>query len=156
MQLVTRVWMTAALGVTLVLGLSLGILLDRFALTTPETHVVSEPAEAAGGGRGREARSDRTDNRRHREPLLDRLTRELELTSVQHDSLETVLSANRERARASWRDWRGQYDAMREEFRDDIRAVLSDAQSTEFDEMLARDEERRQERRRRQSDGRRR
>ena len=141
----SRGWMGAALGLTLVVGVSLGVALDRFVLTTPEAYV--EADTEASDARGND-RSENADGGRHRERLLTRLARELELTAPQQAEVETVLANNRERADSFWKESRGGYRALREELRDAIRAVLTDDQSERFNQMLARDEERRQQRRR--------
>lgn len=149
----SRGWMAATLGMSLVVGASAGVMLDRFVFTTPEQHVDSGMAAEAGDEPAEDPDSrtgDRSDERR-REPLLDRLTRELELTEAQRADLDDVLASNRERARQYWKESRGQYDALREEFREAIRGVLTDEQRTRFNEMLARSQQRRDERRRRQT-----
>lgn len=143
----SRGWMGAALGLTLVVGVSLGVALDRFVLTTPEAHVAADPPARAEGDASRSGNANGGSSR-HREPLLTRLTRELELTADQQADLEAVLASNRERADSFWKQSRGGYRSLREEFRDAIRAVLTDDQRERFNAMLTRDEERRQQRRR--------
>jgi len=134
----SRGWMATALGLTLVVGVSAGVALDRFVLTTPEVHL---PADRSSRG----SRTDtRNDDGRHGGSLLTRLTRELDLSTDQHEQLEAVLAGNRERADAYWKTSRGEYAALREEFRTAIRGVLTDAQREQFNRLLQRDEERRQ------------
>jgi hypothetical protein len=153
MMAASRGWIAATLGLALVVGLSAGVLLDRFVLTGLEMRVASGPraAERDGARDSQDASRDRGDDR-HREPLLDRLTRELQLSEAQTRDLEQVLASNAERARQYWSQSRGQYDALREEFREAIRGVLTDEQRARFDDMLTRGQQRRDERRRRQSD----
>lgn len=134
----SSVWMAAALGLTLVVGVSAGVALDRFVLTTPEAHLPANRSPRAT------TTDTRDDDGRHGERLLTRLTRELELTAEQHDQLEAVLANNRERADAYWKTSRGEYTALREEFRAAIRSVLTEPQREQFNQLLQRDEERRQ------------
>jgi Spy/CpxP family protein refolding chaperone len=120
--------MWATLSLALVLGMSLGILLDRFVLD----------------------RNDSRTQRRHTDGsdrFLTKLERELDLSSEQKAQLEKVLSANRQKARDFWKQTRGSYAELREEFRQEIRTVLTPEQQKRFDEMMAEEDARRRERR---------
>jgi Spy/CpxP family protein refolding chaperone len=120
--------MWATLSLTLVLGMSLGILLDRFVLD----------------------RDDSRTQRRHRDGsdhFLTKLERELDLSSEQKAQLEKVLAANRQKARDFWKHTRGSYAELRQEFRQEIRTVLTPEQQKRFDEMMAKEDARRRERR---------
>jgi len=125
MKPASRTWMWASLVLTLIVGVGIGVAVDRVAL------------ERAG---------DRGDRRDRGERLSARLARELDLTSEQQAKVEAVLAANRERARQFWRESQASYETLRQEFRQDIRALLDPEQLARFDEMVRRDDERRRRR----------
>ncbi len=118
----SRRWMWLSLVSTLVLGMSLGVLVDRLVLD------------------GRDDRTERSRSQRdHREGLMARLDRELGLSEEQQESLEKLLAGNRERARAFMKQTRNSYAQLREEFRSEIRILLSPDQRKRFDAMLSRE-----------------
>jgi uncharacterized membrane-anchored protein YhcB (DUF1043 family) len=104
--------MWATLLLTLILGMSLGIVLDR-SLT------------------GQRQQGDR------RTSFKDMLESELELSSEQKEELEKVLTANRARADDFWKQTRSSYGELRQEFRRLIRALLNPEQQQRFDAMMA-------------------
>jgi uncharacterized membrane-anchored protein YhcB (DUF1043 family) len=120
--------MWAALGLTLVLGVGLGVVLDRVVLDAPrhESHA--------------------RDLRERDQQLLERLVRELGLTPEQRGRLDRVLDANRGRAHAFWKQTRGSYAELRAEFRRDIRGLLDPKQQRLFDQIAAREDREREER----------
>ena len=120
MSMRSRKWMWVTLLLTLVLGISLGILLDRFVLNTGEND--------SGSNHDRRSRSER---------FIERLDNELNLSPEQKASLENVLDANREKADAFWEETRNSYAELRKEFREDIRALFAPEQQKLYDEMLA-------------------
>jgi Spy/CpxP family protein refolding chaperone len=115
-------WVT--LGLTLIVGMSLGVVVDRLLLDT-------------GHHRGHRERGAE---------LLAKLSHELELSPDQEAALEKTMASNRERAHAFWSESRAEFDTLRKEFRQDIRAVLNPDQLKRFDEMVAREDEKRKER----------
>ena len=117
--------MWASLLLTLIVGMGMGVAIDRLALE----------GDRRGGDRGdRGAR------------LAARLTSELQLTPEQQAKVEAALASNRERAREFWRESQTAYETLRKEFRQDIRALLTPEQQERFDEMVQRDDERRRQR----------
>ncbi len=122
----SRKWIWITLILTLILGMSLGILLDRN-LT------------------GQRHQGDR------RTSFKDRLESELELSSEQKVDLEKVLAANRARADDFWKQTRSSYSELRQEFRQVIRAILTPEQQARFDAMMAETDARREERRKREN-----
>jgi Spy/CpxP family protein refolding chaperone len=66
--------------------------------------------------------------------LLERLTRELDLTADQRAKIEGVLTTRRPRLDALQQEVRAKFDAEQESLRNDIRAVLTPAQQQKFDE----------------------
>ncbi len=124
----SRKWMWATLVLTLILGMSLGVRLDR------NLHFWSH-------GHDSESRSRR---------FMSMLEKELELSSEQKENLTKVLAANREKADAFWSDTRNSYAELRKEFRKQIRSVLNPEQQERFDAMMAEVDARREERRKRE------
>ncbi len=120
----TTKWMWVTLGLTLIVGMSLGVVVDRLLLDT-------------GHYRGHRERGAE---------LLAKLSHELELSPEQEAALEKTIESNRERAHAFWSGSRAEFDKLRQEFRQDIRAVLNPDQRKRFDEMMAREDEKRKER----------
>jgi hypothetical protein len=121
-------WMWVTLLLTLVLGVSLGVLLDRFVLS--------------------EARGDTRQSREHRshEKFIEHLESELKLSSDQRGNLERILAVNREKAEAFWKETRSSYGELRKEFRQDIRDLLNPDQQKRYDELLAAEDARRRQR----------
>ncbi len=124
-----RKWMWVSLVLTLIVGVGMGVAIDRLVL------------ERDGRGGGRRDRGAR---------LAERFNRELQLTSEQQAAVEAALASNRERAREFWSQSQASFETLRSEFRQDIRALLNPEQQERFDEMVRRDDEgrrRREERR---------
>ena len=117
--------MWASLFLTFIVGMGMGVAVDRLAL------------ERDGRGGDRQNRGER---------LAARLASELQLTSEQQAKVEAALASNRERAREFWRESQTSYETLRKEFRQDIRALLTPEQQVRFDEMIQRDDERRRRR----------
>ena len=129
MPMRSRNWMWATLLLTLVLGMSLGVLLDRFVFN--------------------EARGDTQRSRGHRGHggrFIDRLESELRLSPEQRENLEQILTVNREKADAFWEETRSSYSELRKEFRQVIRDSLAPEQQKRFDEMLAAEDAKRKKR----------
>ncbi len=132
MNVASRKWMAIALGLTLVLGMSIGIVLDRSVLGVSAEG--SRRVHRGEGGRGR---------------FLARLTAELGLSAEQQATLEGTLSTNREEAHAFWQEARQAFSKLREEYREQIRALLDPDQRVRFEEILAEEEARHRRRGRR-------
>lgn len=115
-------WMALALFAALGIGVGSGILLDRFLLLPARSTDVR-------AGRGRHSE--------HGQRMLEHLRERLELTDEQTAKLEKVLERNHETARQFWSESREGYEAIRRQFRSDIRELLTDEQREEFDAMVA-------------------
>lgn len=131
-----RRWMWATLLVTLVTGAGLGVLVDRLVLL-PTVH-----------SSARDGSDRRGEHREHGRRLMETLRAELELSEDQAAALEEVMSANHETARSFWRESRREFDTLRQRFRSDIRALLTEEQNERFDRLLAERDARHQERER--------
>lgn len=68
--------------------------------------------------------------------LLERLTRELDLTSDQRARVETVLRTSRDRVEHLQRDVRGRFDDEQRKLHGEIRKVLTLEQQERFDRVV--------------------
>ena len=76
---------------------------------------------------------------------LSRLTRELDLTPEQQDSVRVVLDRHRPGFDSVWAESRPRYETLRARVRSDIRARLGPEQQARYDSIIQRrDAERRQ------------
>lgn len=129
MPLRSRKWIWVSLTLTLVLGISLGILLDEL--------VLGGERDSRRGESSRQSRTER---------FKAKLENELDLSREQKEELEKALASSNERARAFWKETRSAYSELRKEFRQEIRALLTPEQQKRFDEMMAREDARRKKR----------
>lgn len=127
-------WIGLSLLSTLLLGIGLGILLDRTVLER-----VVHSRDGADVDR-RDGHGDRTAR------YLEKLTSELALTSEQRASLREVLEENHDTAHEFWEQSRAEFDELRQSFRRDIRELLTEEQRERYDRMLAEYDARRKER----------
>lgn len=125
-------WMWATLAATLALGVGLGIFVDRVVL---ERAVHSDSVDVS---------PRRHDD--HVRPFREHLQQVLDLSPEQREALEVVLAKNHEIAREFWEASRRDFDTLRQQFRRDIRAVLTEEQTVRFDRMLAERDARRKQR----------
>lgn len=119
-------WMGVTLVTTLVIGMGAGILLDRLVLLPT---VDSRMSDSRGAGERRHR------DRGHR--MVERLHSRLGLTDEQVARLEEVMNENHETARQFWRNSRKEFETLRQQFRADIRELLTEEQRVTFDEMVA-------------------
>ncbi|MDE3135452.1 MAG: periplasmic heavy metal sensor [Acidobacteriota bacterium] len=77
-----------------------------------------------------------------RQRIVDRLNQQLQLTPEQQKQIESILEDGHKRITVIYRESqdqaRPQYDAVHNEIRSRIRAVLTPAQQPRFDEFLKR------------------
>lgn len=77
--------------------------------------------------------------------VVEKFTRELNLTSEQTQRLNAIFAENEQKFSELHKSFKPQADAIRQEGRNRIRAMLTDEQKTKFENMMKRmDEERRQ------------
>ena len=119
-------WMGVTLVATLLIGIGAGVLADRLLLASA-VHSRARDVDRRGDGEHSE----------HGRRMVERLRSGLELTEEQVAQLETVMNDNHETARQFWGNSRQEYEALRQQFRADIRGLLSDEQQVKFDEMVA-------------------
>ena len=121
-----RKWMGVTLVATLVIGMGAGILVDRFVLAST-VHSRARDMDRRGSGEHRE----------RGQQMVERLRSGLDLTDDQAARLEEVMNQNHETANEFWKNSRQEYEALRQQFRADIRGLLTDDQQGKFDEMVA-------------------
>ena len=124
----SRKWIWLSLALTLVVGMSLGVAVDR--LVVPPNEV---PVSDRAPRRGRE----------QARKLVAWLDKELNLTPEQEAKLEELRIANREKAHTFWKDYQKSYSRLRREFRQEIRSLLDPQQEKRFDALLERIDARR-------------
>ncbi len=78
------------------------------------------------------------DRARGPDAYLERLNRELTLDTAQYAKVKAVLDRYSPRMDALWAETRPRFETMRTELRGDIRALLTDAQRTRYEEMIRR------------------
>ena len=129
MPMRSRKWMWVTLFLTLVLGMSLGVMLNELVM---------------GGERGERSERSQDGDRKDRSARFKTwLEKELDLSSEQIANLEKVLDAYNEKSREIWSQSQNAYRDLRTEFRQEVRDVLNPEQKKRFDEMMAKHDERR-------------
>ena len=95
----------------------------------------------------------RRDHRQHRhdsEDHLEFMTRRLDLTAVQRDSVQAILGRYKPKMDSIWRQIGPRFETIRDSISNDIRRQLTPEQQTRYSEMIERfDKERRAGERRR-------
>ena len=86
-----------------------------------------------------------------RSGMVDRLTRELDLSTEQQRQLHAILEDTAAGYRAIRERVRPDYEQVRQAGRDKIRAMLNDQQRVKFEELVRQIDEQRRERREKQS-----
>lgn len=74
---------------------------------------------------------------------LDKLTRDLELTAEQRDSISSILERQRGDIDAIWREVRPRFDSLRTNVRAEMRVLLNPDQQARFDEISRQNDQRR-------------
>ena len=127
-----RVWFALFVLTIFCSGLGAGIFIgQRMARPTPAASEAAGPRPgfffpmpfARNGGRGHAF-------------MLDRLTETLSLTPEQRGQLEGILKQSRTRAAAAQQDVRARFETEQRTLREEIRAILTPAQRTRFEEWI--------------------
>ena len=74
---------------------------------------------------------------------LDKLTRDLEPTAEQRDSISSILERQRGDIDAIWREVRPRFDSLRSNVRSEMRVLLNPDQQVRFDEISRQNDQRR-------------
>lgn len=126
-----RVWFTLFVLVVFCVGLAGGILIGRqIPGQRPFDRLLRGPREvgpplAGDGRRGGLLRG----------LLIERLSRDLELTAEQRTTIDGALASSRTRLDTMQQDVRDRFDTERRTIRDEIRKVLTPAQQQKFDQI---------------------
>ncbi len=75
--------------------------------------------------------------RRGAAAMVAHLTRELDLSPVQQDSVRAIMERHRPAFEAAWREMRPRYDSLRQRVRGEIGAQLSPEQRTRYERLIA-------------------
>jgi len=75
--------------------------------------------------------------RRSAEAMVAQLTRQLDLSPVQRDSVRAVMERHRPAFEAAWREMRPRYDSLRQRVRGEIAAQLTSEQLTRYERLMA-------------------
>ena len=132
-----RTWMGVSLLAALLIGTGIGVVLDRFVL------LPTVRSDVEGAGRRYDSRRGSGD---HGQRMMRELREKLDLTADQAEELEGIVARNHEIATEYWRNSRREFGALRERFRADIRAILTESQNNAFDQLIAERERRHGER----------
>ena len=132
-----RTWMGVSLLAALLIGVGIGVIVDRFVLLPTVRSDVEDSGRRYASGR---VSGD------HGERMMRELREKLELTEEQAVELEGIVARNHETATEYWRNSRREFGELRERFRADIRAILTDSQNNAFDQLIAERERRHGER----------
>lgn len=102
---------------------------------------------AGWGGREAAERDDRgPGGRRGPDALVAYLTRELDLSAVQRDSVRAVIARHRPETDALWAQVRPRFDSIKARMRSEIDALLTPEQRTRHQQLIERAEHHRRER----------
>lgn len=105
---------------------------------------VAGSAITATVDRGRRPSREHQERRERRGSYIDMLAHELDLTTVQRDSVRIILDRYRPAMDSLWHETRPRFETLQERIRSDIRSQLTPEQITEYNDMLRRfDAERR-------------
>lgn len=143
-----RKWMWLSVGLTLLVGASLGLMADRVLLRPPVTMAMARPDNGpmwfVCGERSRDVEQEPgyVYPEGFRKSLVEGLSRDLKLSDTQRVELETMLEDRRQGAREFWEDLRHAYCDVRDRFLADIRELLEPEQAALFDAMIAEDDDR--------------
>ena len=136
--------MWTSVGLTLLVGLSLGLVADRILFRQDAALASPAPTDRPVWFLCSELMLDAEDQpgyyypEKFRTGLLKNLSKDLDLTGAQQAELETMLESRREGAREFWESMRHAYCDVRDQFRSDIRELLEPEQRMRWDEMIDR------------------
>lgn len=105
-------------------------------------------AAVAVADRG-EARRDHKQHRHDSEDHLEFMTRRLDLTPAQRDSVQAILGRYKPRMDSIWRQIGPRFETIKDSISNDIRRQLTPEQQTRYTEIIERFEKERRDRERR-------
>ena len=137
-------WMWLSVGLTLAVGLGVGVIADRLLLqpTIPSEQRQRERSPywfyCGPGLTDVEKDPAYPFTERYRRVLVERLSEELSLAQDQQQRLEELLNQRRATARQFWDETRTYYCYLQARFRAEIQDLLEEEQKEIFADMLAR------------------
>lgn len=133
-----RIWFSLFVLVVFCVGLAGGVAIDRalgrraYFDRSFDRGGAGGPMDFGPGGPGGPRRGGPPSRM-----LIDRLSRDLDLTADQRTKVEEVLTARRPTMEALQRDVRSRFEAEQRSLRDEIRKVLTPEQQEKFDKNEA-------------------
>ena len=100
-----------------------------------------------GGHEAAERDDDRRPRRRGPDAMVEYLTRELELTDAQRDSVRAIFTRHRPETDSLWARVRPRFDSIKARMRGEIDSVLTPEQRVRHQQLIERAEHHRKERR---------
>ena len=126
-----RVWFALFVLAVFCLGAAAGLILGRrMERGDPSDRPDGRPAFGRGGPRGPGPGGPPPPVR------LERLSRDLDLTTDQRTQLDVVLRASRDRVEQFQRDVRGRFDEEQRNLHEEIRKILTPDQQSRFDRII--------------------
>jgi hypothetical protein len=117
----SKAWALGLLVGVLLLGAVAGAAVDRVFLRDA---AVTQTRDRRDGDRDRRTR------------YIDWLTAELRLSDQQRAQVDTIVERNREQVSALWLETRPRFEELQAQLRQQIRGILTDAQSAKYDDLL--------------------
>ncbi len=84
----------------------------------------------------------RQNSRNAEHHLADEMAQGLDMDAAQKEQLKEIIGRSRERYRALSKQFRPQYDSIREQTRQEIRQILRDDQKARFEEIVTKIDDR--------------
>jgi Spy/CpxP family protein refolding chaperone len=100
-----------------------------------------------GGHEAAERDEDRRPRRRGPDAMVEYLTRELELTAAQRDSVRAIFARHRPETDSLWARVRPRFDSIKARMRGEIDSVLTPEQRVRHQQLIEQAEHHRKERR---------
>ena len=117
-----KFWIILSFLLVFTAGVFSGILLDKYALNKDNKDF-----------------RDRSDDRRRRPgpfPMVDDLSRILDLSAEQKEKLQDIFDNNEERLKAMGKEYHERFSTLRTQFLDEIKSILDENQIAKFDAMI--------------------
>jgi len=117
-----KFWIILSFLLVFTAGVFSGILLDKYALNKDNKEF-----------------QDRSDDRRRRPgpfPMVDDLSRFLNLSAEQKEKLQDIFDNNEERLKAMGKEYHERFSSLRTQFLDEIKSILNEDQIAKFDAMI--------------------
>jgi len=117
-----KFWIILSFLLVFTAGVFSGILLDKYALNKDTKDF-----------------RDRSDDRKRRPgpfPMVDDLSRILDLSTEQKENLQDIFDTNEERLKEMGKEYHERFSSLRTQFLDEIKSILDEDQIKKFDAMI--------------------